>query len=93
MTQQDNKVDVFWTSHSDSKKVGTVESLATGEAQAAVSTGLARVATSDDKRSAGSKKGAETRKASSGAKSTKGKPTGFAPAPKQSTAVTPPAGE
>lgn len=93
MAQQDNTVDVFWTSHSDSSKVGSVESLPTGEAQAAVSTGLARVATSGDKRSAGAKQAAETRKPTSGAKSTKGKPTGSAPAPKQSTAVAPPAGE
>ena len=30
---KDNEVDVFWTSHKDSSKVGSVESLPTGEAQ------------------------------------------------------------
>lgn len=59
---QQNKVDVFWTSHSDSKKVGTIESLATGEAQAAISTGLARRASDEDKKSVAAKKAASTRK-------------------------------
>lgn len=59
---QQNKVDVFWTSHSDSKKVGTIESLATGEAQAAISTGLARRASDEDKKSVAAKKAAATRK-------------------------------
>ncbi|KAA0916461.1 hypothetical protein [Dietzia sp. ANT_WB102] len=65
MAQKDN-VDVCWTSHSDSTKVGTVEALPTGEAQAAMSTGLARRATEDDKRSAAAKKAAATRKESAG---------------------------
>ena len=60
-TKDDGKVDVFWTSHRESKKVGTVESLATGEAQYAVKSGLARVATDEDKRSASAKKAAVTR--------------------------------
>lgn len=62
MASNDGTVDVFWTSHIDSKRVGTVETLAIGESQAAVSTGLARVATTEDKRSAGAKKAAVTRK-------------------------------
>lgn len=63
MATNDDTVDVFWTSHSDSKRVGTIDSLATGEAQAAITTGIARVATTEDKRSVGAKKAAETRKA------------------------------
>lgn len=62
-TKDDGKVDVFWTSHIDSKKVGTVESLATGEAQHAIRSGLARVATDKDKASASAKKAAATRSA------------------------------
>lgn len=62
MATNDDTVDVFWTSHVDSKKVGTIDSLATGEAQSAISTGLARVASTEDKRSVGAKKAAETRK-------------------------------
>lgn len=68
---QDNKVDVFWTSHKDSSKVGTVESLATGEAQAVMVTGLARLATDEDKRSASAKKAAATRKESTDDKADK----------------------
>lgn len=64
-TKDDGKVDVFWTSHKDSKRVGSVESLATGEAQHAIRSGLARVATDKDKRSAASKKAAATRSAQS----------------------------
>lgn len=62
MASNDGKVDVFWTSHIDSKRVGTVEALPTGEAQAAIRSGLARVASTDDRRSVGAKKAAETRK-------------------------------
>lgn len=58
-----DEIDVFWTSHIDSKKVATVESLPTGEAQHAVRSGLARVATDEDKRSAAAKKAAATRSA------------------------------
>lgn len=63
MASKDNEVDVFWTSHIDSSKVGSVESLPTGEAQHAVRSGLARVATDEDKRSAAAKKAAATRSA------------------------------
>lgn len=63
MASKDNEVDVFWTSHKDSSKVGSVESLPTGEAQHAVRSGLARVATDEDKRSAAAKKAAATRSA------------------------------
>lgn len=63
MASKDNEVDVFWTSHIDSGKVGSIESLATGEAQHAVRSGLARVATDEDKRSASAKKAAATRSA------------------------------
>ena len=62
-SKDDGKVDVFWTSHIDSSKVGSVESLPTGEAQHAVRSGLARAATDDDKRSAAAKKAAATRSA------------------------------
>lgn len=82
MAQQDNTVDVFWTSHSDSSKVGSVESLPTGEAQAAISTGLARPASKDDKASAAAKKAAQTRKAST-AGSSKSKTAGKAADPEQ----------
>lgn len=63
MASKDDSVDVFWTSHIDSSKVGAVESLPTGEAQYAVRSGLARVATDEDKRSASAKKAAATRSA------------------------------
>lgn len=63
MASKDNEVDVFWTSHIDSSKVGSVESLPTGEAQHAVRSGLARAATDEDKRSASAKKAAATRSA------------------------------
>ena len=49
MASKDNEVDVFWTSHIDSSKVGSVESLPTGEAQHAVRSGLARAATAEDR--------------------------------------------
>ena len=62
-SKDDGKVDVFWTSHIDSSKVGSVESLPTGEAQHAVRSGLARAATDEDKRSAAAKKAAATRNA------------------------------
>ena len=65
MASKDNEVDVFWTSHIDSSKVASVESLPTGEAQHAVRSGLARVATDEDKRSAAAKKAAATRSAQS----------------------------
>lgn len=55
-------IDVIWTSHKDSKKIGELESLPTGEAQAALTTGLARLADESDKRSAAAKKAAATRK-------------------------------
>lgn len=63
MATKNDEVEVFWTSHIDSKKVATVESLPTGEAQHAVRSGLARVATEEDKRSAAAKKAAATRSA------------------------------
>ena len=60
-TKNDRNVDVFWTSHKDSSKVGSVESLARGEALHAIRSGLARVATDKDKASASAKKAAATR--------------------------------
>lgn len=63
MASKDNEADVFWTSHIDSSKVGAVEALPTGEAQHAIYSGLARLATDEDKRSAAAKKAAATRSA------------------------------